>query len=185
MKPLFIFLMASLSLNCAAQNASNSSIGIGLGLGDADYESLSDDVDTTTNITLSYRTQLWKNIDLKLAYQTGDSSSIVEVDENGDVIDDNLPDEELKFNSLSLNALWNFSLNQKHDLYLGLGINSYDTEIQLDNTVITEDSGSGHTLSFGWRVNFSQNFSANIELQKINMGDIDVNFSNAGIEYRF
>jgi len=179
---LAIFLTCG-SLSSLAQDS--DSIGASFGIGDPDYVSLSEDIDTLTNLSFYYRAKLWKDVDLKFAYHTGTSESLVQIDDDGNPLPASVEDEELNYSALAISANWNILATSNNEVFAGIGINYHDVEVKIDEVVHIEESGVGHYLELGWRYHFSDSFSATLAIQKIDMDKIDANTTNFGFEFRF
>jgi len=77
------------------------------------------------------------------------------------------------------------SLSKRNRLYAKVGAAFYDYRIDLDNTRIADDNGTGLFVEAGWEYRWDNGLRLNTSLQYQGAGDLDIDTFNVGISYAF
>ena len=85
-------------------------------------------------------------------------------------------------------AVGTIPLNQQFSLYGKLGLFMWDADIRTSGpgvTVLTSDDGTDLTIGFGARYSFTKNLAAQLQWQRYELDNFDVDVISVGILFRF
>lgn len=160
-------------------------IGVKLGIGESDYSSESNNIDAATNFSIYMHKQFNEQMLIQLEYQQGESHTLLENHEDGSTTPVEDKDEDMLFKALSINTQWLMPISDFSKLYFGAGLSYYDSEVSVHNSASLEQDGVGYNVNLGWRYQFSNNWSANLEWMLSDMDDVQLQSTNIGFAYQF
>jgi len=93
----------------------------------------------------------------------------------------------LEAKGLEFLAVGTIPLNQQFSLYGKLGLFMWDADIRVSGpaTVLTSDDGTDLTIGFGARYSFTKNLAAQLQWQRYDLDNFDVDVISVGILFRF
>ncbi len=111
-------------------------------------------------------------------------------DNNWDCLSDydnkfDLQADHFEYNAVIVALKTDLSLSKRNRLYAKVGAAFYDYRIDIDNTRIDDENGTGLFLEAGWEYRWDNGFGLNTSLQHQDAGDLDIDTFNIGISYAF
>lgn len=97
----------------------------------------------------------------------------------------NVEADEFSYNAVVIALKADYDLTKHNTLYGKVGAAFYNYELELDNAVIDDKSGTGLLVEAGWEYRWDNNIGMNVGYQYQDASDVELSTLNIGISYKF
>jgi|GEM_PF-5719772 len=132
---------------------------------------------TSTYATFAYQYNLSKNIYFGAHYYTGASSDFI--------FSDLFNDSKVEFTGFLVSAGYKLYLTKKAHLFAQVAGNYYNYDILENGSKRTDEDGTDFAYSLGYKYQFNNGIGMQVSLDKLNLGDIELETISYGISYSF
>ncbi|GHF77189.1 membrane protein [Thalassotalea marina] len=96
-----------------------------------------------------------------------------------------LPYDNFELGALILAVKGEFKITKRNSFYGKIGASFYDYQFDVERKEVIDENGTGLFLEAGWQYRWDNGFGINFGLQKHDMGDLEYDVANLGVNYVF
>ncbi len=184
----------SISTSVLADVETPHSAGIQFGGGGLEYKGKGNDGEAVGQSYLYYNYQFSPDNFVEIGLTNGEDVADWECDQNDQgqwncfSDDDNNFDllaDDIEYASIVIAFKRTLALSERNSLYGKIGAVLYDYEISRNHSDIADESGVGYMAEAGWQYRWDTGIGMNVGLQWQDMGDLELQTFNVGVNYAF